>query len=205
MADNEIKEGDSVSWQWSGSRPGGTVAEVKEQGKAEITTKNDNVVSKNAEPDNPAVVIERSGNNVVKKASELDVEKPGDKHKEDQGEEKTVTANDTNDTEKKANGEKQNGEKQNGEKEEKKENGDAETGDKRKAEESADDKKDEESADAKKQKTGGDKKENGEPAPKKKGRPAKNGNSAPKKEPKPKKRAATESGEPRRSGRNASK
>ncbi|KAF2210724.1 hypothetical protein CERZMDRAFT_86021 [Cercospora zeae-maydis SCOH1-5] len=215
MADNEIKEGDSVSWQWSGSRPGGTVAEVKEQGKAEITTKNDNVVSKNAEPDNPAIVIERSGNNVVKKASEVDVEKPGDKHKEDQGEEKTVTANDTNDTEKKENGDKQtgdkqngdkqNGDKQNGEKEEKKEDGDAETGDKRKAEESAEDKKDEESADAKKQKTNDDKKENGEPAPKKKGRPAKNGNSAPKKDPKPKKRAATESGEPRRSGRNASK
>ncbi|GIZ37768.1 hypothetical protein CKM354_000120400 [Cercospora kikuchii] len=204
MADKEIKEGDSVSWQWSGSRPGGTVAEVKEQGKAEITTKNDNVVSKNAEPDNPAIVIERSGNNVVKKASEVDVEKPGDKHKEDQGEEKTVTENETND--KKDDGDKkENGEKQNGEKDEKKENGDAETGDKRKAEESAEDKKDEESADAKKQKTADDKKENGEAAPKKKGRPAKNGNSAPKKEPKPKKRAATESGEPRRSGRNASK
>lgn len=137
-----------------------------------METKSGNEVKKNAEPDNPAVHVERSGHNVLKKASELDVEEPGDKHKEDQGESKTVTEDDKE----KANGEPQ-------------------TGDKRPAE---DDKK-EEGEDAKKQKA-----TNGEP--KKKGRPAKNGGAA-KKETKKRapKKAATESGEPRRSGRNATK
>ena len=89
-----------------------------------------------------------------------------------------------------------------------KENGDAATGEKRKADEPAEEKKaDEAGDDAKKQKTD-EPKENGEAAPKKKGRPAKNANgAAPKKETKKRepKKAATESGEPRRSARTASK
>jgi hypothetical protein len=36
--------------------------------------KHDNTIKKNAAPDNPAVHIERSGNDVVKRASELNVE-----------------------------------------------------------------------------------------------------------------------------------
>jgi hypothetical protein len=143
------------------------------------------------------VRVERSGNDVVKKAHELDIEKPGDKHKEARGEEKTV------------------GEETNGE---------AQAGDKRKADEPAEKKDEETNGDAKKQKTD---EANGEkPASKKKGRPAKkdaNGETKPKKEVKkvsstgsnpshivslsglplqrePKK-PATESGEPRRSGR----
>ncbi|SMR48912.1 unnamed protein product [Zymoseptoria tritici ST99CH_1E4] len=196
MADKEIKEGDQVSWQWSGSRPGGEVAEVKDQGKVEIETKRGNTVHKNAEPDNPAVKISRSGNDVVKKASELKVDKEGDKHKEAPGDEKTVS--------------KDEAEKSDEKDDEKKENGDAETGDKRKAEDTAEEKKDEEDGDAKKQKKdNGASKANGDAAPKKKGRPAKsaNGETAAKKDTKKKepKKAATESGEPRRSGRNASK
>ncbi|EMC92945.1 hypothetical protein BAUCODRAFT_37852 [Baudoinia panamericana UAMH 10762] len=173
----EIKEGDQVSWQWSGGRPGGEAAEVKEQGEMKITTKKGNEVKKNADPENPAVKIKRSGQDVVKKASELDVEESSGK--KDGGDGKTDEKDEPN------------GEKEDEEKE-------AQAGDKRKA----DDKEAEEP------------KENGEKAPpKKKGRPAKkeaNGDKAPKAKAEPKKKrepkkAATESGEPRRSGRHASK
>ena len=44
------------------------------EGEIAIKTKRGNTVKKNAEPDNPAVHIERSGNDVVKRASELTVE-----------------------------------------------------------------------------------------------------------------------------------
>ena len=40
-----------------------------------MKSKKGNIITKNAEPSNPAVAIERSGNNVVKKASELNIEK----------------------------------------------------------------------------------------------------------------------------------
>merc|ERR1711939_462316 len=83
MADKEIKEGDEVSWQWSGGRPGGVASEVKEQGEMTMETKRGNEVKKNAEPDNPAVKVDREGHDVVKKASELEVEEEGPNHKED--------------------------------------------------------------------------------------------------------------------------
>ncbi|KAK4542183.1 hypothetical protein LTR36_007030 [Oleoguttula mirabilis] len=194
MADKDIKEGDEVSWKWSGSRPGGTVDEVVEEGQASVTSKRGNEIHKNAEPDNPAVKISRSGNDVVKKASELDVEEEGDKHKEAAGEEKTVGED---------------------EEETPEENGEAQTGDKRKADDAAeeeeeeeDEEKEEKPAAAKKQKTTAQPKANGaKAAPKKKGRPAKketNGDSKAKKDSKKRepKKAATESGQPRRSGRN---
>ena len=50
------------------------MAETKSEGEIAIKTKRGNTVKKNAEPDNPAVHIERSGNDVVKRASELTVE-----------------------------------------------------------------------------------------------------------------------------------
>ncbi|KAK5680285.1 hypothetical protein LTS10_007212 [Elasticomyces elasticus] len=188
MADKQIEKGDEVSWPWSGGRPGGTVDEVKDEGELTVTSKKGNEIKKNADPENPAVKIVRSGNDVVKRASELDVEEKGDGNEEDAGddkkEEETVEAN-----------------------------GDAQTGDKRKADDDDDAEKedaDDKPADAKKSKT--DAKENGEKAaPKKKGRPAKkdaNGTSKSKAEPKKKrepKKAATESGQPRRSGRNSAK
>jgi hypothetical protein len=63
------------------------VAEKKTEGEVSITTKKGNKVKKNAEPDNPAIRVERSGNDVVKKASELNVEEKAngssDKRKHD--------------------------------------------------------------------------------------------------------------------------
>jgi hypothetical protein len=48
----------------------GTVAEVSDE-KMVRETKPGVEITRNGEPDNPAVYIERSGNNVVKKQSEL--------------------------------------------------------------------------------------------------------------------------------------
>ncbi|ORX98770.1 hypothetical protein BCR34DRAFT_495824, partial [Clohesyomyces aquaticus] len=62
----------SVSWQWSGSRPGGEVAEVKEHGELAIQSNKGNTIKKNADPEDPAVHVQRSGNDVVKRAHELD-------------------------------------------------------------------------------------------------------------------------------------
>ncbi|KAF2023869.1 hypothetical protein EK21DRAFT_15740, partial [Setomelanomma holmii] len=64
-----------VSWSWGSGQPGGKVAEVKEQGEIAIESNRGNTIKKNASPDNPAVHIERSGNDVVKRASELQVDK----------------------------------------------------------------------------------------------------------------------------------
>ncbi|RVX68183.1 hypothetical protein B0A52_08691 [Exophiala mesophila] len=70
----EPEKGDKVSWNWGGGAPGGKVAEKKTEGEIAITSKKGNKIKKNAEPNNPAVHIERSGNDVVKKASELNIE-----------------------------------------------------------------------------------------------------------------------------------
>ena len=67
----------TVSWNWGSGAPGGTVAEKKTSGEVAIKSKRGNTIKKNAEPGNPAIHIERSGNDVVKKASELNVEKKG--------------------------------------------------------------------------------------------------------------------------------
>lgn len=64
----------TVSWNWGGGAPGGKVAETKEHGEIAIQSKRGNTIKKHAEPGNPAVHIERSGNDVVKRASELNVE-----------------------------------------------------------------------------------------------------------------------------------
>lgn len=63
-----------VSWQWSGGRPQGEVANVAIHGQVSIESDKGNTITKTAEADNPAVQIERPGNDVVKKASELEVE-----------------------------------------------------------------------------------------------------------------------------------
>ncbi|OQO10733.1 hypothetical protein B0A48_04033 [Cryoendolithus antarcticus] len=191
---SEIKEGDKVSWSWGSGQPGGTAAEVAKEGEISITSKKGNEIKKKASPDNPAVHIERPGNDVVKRASELQVDEKGSSSKG--GAEKKDEG---------ANGEASAGEKRKaedeGEKEEEKEEGKGAKKAKKggaakgaKADAAKDDKEGEEKA-----------------APKKKGRPAKaatgaaNGEKkeakgpAKKKEPK---KAQTESGEPRRSGRN---
>merc|ERR1711939_789594 len=119
MADKEIKEGDEVSWQWSGGRPGGVASEVKEQGEMTMETKRGNEVKKNAEPDNPAVKVDREGHDVVKKASELEVEEEGPNHKEDGEKQDDKDEQDKKEEEKKDSEEPQAGEKRKADDEEK--------------------------------------------------------------------------------------
>jgi hypothetical protein len=66
-----------VSWNWGSGKPGGTVAEKKTSGEIAIKSKRGNTIKKNASADNPAVHVERSGNDVVKRESELNMEKKG--------------------------------------------------------------------------------------------------------------------------------
>ncbi|KAF8321792.1 hypothetical protein DL93DRAFT_2163377 [Clavulina sp. PMI_390] len=78
MADN-LQEGDQVSWKWGTSNPSGTVAEIVEEGKATVTSNKGNTVSRNAREGDPAIKIERSGNDVVKLAHELNEVKSAQK------------------------------------------------------------------------------------------------------------------------------
>jgi len=123
MADT-VQEGDKVSWKWGAASPSGTVSEVK-PGEVTVTSHKGNDISKTGDESDPAVHIERSGNDVVKKASELTVNEPAEGAKDDEkaGEEEEKPA--------------ENG----AEKEDEEE---AQTGDKRKADEKADASKDKE-------------------------------------------------------------
>jgi hypothetical protein len=179
-----------VSWNWNGNRPSGTVGEVKAD-EVTATSHRGNEVSKTGDESNPAVHIERSGNDVVKKASELNIEEkaPGSSETKEKEESATAERNGANDEKKKDN---DTGEKvpDNKEKED-----EAKTGEKRKADEIADANEKEtpaesgdvakEEQDAKKQKTAngaanGDAKD----GKKASGRPKSNGEkkTAPKKE-----------------------
>ncbi|RYP93199.1 hypothetical protein DL770_000674 [Monosporascus sp. CRB-9-2] len=74
------------SWKWGSGAPEGTAAGRKVEGEIAIKTQRGNTVKKNADPGNPAVRIERSGNNVVKMASELTVAQKTSGNKEEKGE-----------------------------------------------------------------------------------------------------------------------
>jgi Hypervirulence associated proteins TUDOR domain len=63
-----------VSWNWGSGQPSGNVVETKTEGEIAIKSKRGNTIKKNASPSNPAVHVGRSGNDVVKRASELNVE-----------------------------------------------------------------------------------------------------------------------------------
>ncbi|KAL9606361.1 MAG: hypothetical protein Q9179_000487 [Wetmoreana sp. 5 TL-2023] len=63
-----------LSWAYGGGRPGGEVAEKKDEDEIAIQSKRGNTIKRNASPDNPAVHVTRPGNDVVKRQSELDVE-----------------------------------------------------------------------------------------------------------------------------------
>ncbi|KAI0965531.1 hypothetical protein F4678DRAFT_467393 [Xylaria arbuscula] len=89
MTANGPEKGDKVSWNWGGGAPGGTVAETKDEGEIAIKSKRGNTIKKNASPDNPAVHVERSGNDVVKRASELTVEKKASKNNKKESEEES--------------------------------------------------------------------------------------------------------------------
>lgn len=188
-----VKKGDKVAWNSGGGAPGGTASEVVTDGDAKMVSHRGNEVKKKGSPEDPAVHIERPGNDVVKKSSELELEEDGSKHKGGESKEDN----------KKGEGGEEAGEKEKDDGEET--NAQAKTGEKRSADEANKDdqeKKDEAAAP----------KESGEAAqqqpPKKKGRPAKSGGGAAKKETKmketKKKEPKNAAGEPRRSGRNKS-
>jgi hypothetical protein len=82
----------SVSWNWNSNQPSGTAGEVKAD-EVTVTNHRGNEISKTGDESNPAVHIERSGNDVVKKASELKIDEkaPGTSETEEKKEE-TATA-----------------------------------------------------------------------------------------------------------------
>ncbi|KZO95121.1 hypothetical protein CALVIDRAFT_538272 [Calocera viscosa TUFC12733] len=72
MAD-KISEGDEVHWKWGSGTASGTVAEIVSDGKVEVTSDKGNTISRNGRgKEDPAVRIEREGNDVVKLAHELE-------------------------------------------------------------------------------------------------------------------------------------
>ena len=154
---SQLMEQLAVSWNWSGSHPSGTAAEAK-AGDVTVTSHHGNDITKTGTEDNPAVHVERSGNDVVKTVSELKVEQKASSQKEDGT---WDNSNGVSSSEKKEEPKKD---------EEKKENGvngeEAQAGDKRKADEkpdaSAKEEKPDEEKDTKKQKTANEAAANGE-------------------------------------------
>ena len=68
----------AASWSWNGSHPSGEVAEKKTDGDLAIKSSRGNTIKASGSPSDPAVHLARSGNDVVKKQSDLDVESKGD-------------------------------------------------------------------------------------------------------------------------------
>ncbi|KIK38405.1 hypothetical protein CY34DRAFT_809366 [Suillus luteus UH-Slu-Lm8-n1] len=66
-----IEKGQEVSWKWGAGNASGTVDEVVEEGKAQVTSNKGNTVTRIAKEGDPAVKISRQGNDVVKLAHEL--------------------------------------------------------------------------------------------------------------------------------------
>jgi len=170
MSADKVQEGDKVSWNWNGNHPGGTVGEVKE-GEVSVTSHRGNEITKTGDASDPAVHIERPGNDVVKLASELDVESKGDSATGDGKEEEKKAGEDAKEEkeEKEEIKDKEYKKEENGiaEKKEDTGNDEAKAGEKRKADEKADgdnsgvkdddiNKKEDDEHDAKKQKTSGE-------------------------------------------------
>jgi len=65
-----------VSWSWNRAHPSGTAAEAK-PGEVFVTSHQGNEISKIGGASSPDVHIDRSGNDVVRTANELDVESKG--------------------------------------------------------------------------------------------------------------------------------
>jgi hypothetical protein len=121
-----------VSWNWNGSHPSGIAAEVK-PGEVTVISHRGNEIKKTGDESNPAVHIERSGNDVVKTASELHV----DEKAEAEGSSSNGNTNgDSSKPEEKRDEEKKLDEKKT--EENKDDETEAQTGEKRKAEEQAD-------------------------------------------------------------------
>ncbi len=81
-----------------------------------MKSKKGNTIKKKAKPENPGIAIERSGNNVVKKASELNIEKKAGGGQKRKSEDKEVGDDDLTKNEEgkevRASGKKQKTEKQ---------------------------------------------------------------------------------------------
>merc|ERR1712144_130376 len=145
MSGDKVQEGDKVSWSWGSGQPSGTAAEVK-AGDVTVVSHRGNEITKHGEEGNPAVHVERSGTDVVKKASELKVESHGSKSngtssepkKDDEKKEdkKQDEEKDEKKAEEKESEEKKADDKNADDKED--ESSEAQAGDKRKADEKAD-------------------------------------------------------------------
>ncbi|KAI0690371.1 hypothetical protein BC835DRAFT_1365040 [Cytidiella melzeri] len=70
MAD-KLEEGQEVSWAWGGGNAHGVVDEIVEEGKAEVTSKKGNTITRKPRDGDPAVKISGNKNPVVKLAHEL--------------------------------------------------------------------------------------------------------------------------------------
>ena len=75
-----------ASWNWNGSAPSGEVAEKKTEGEVAVQSKRGNTIKKDAKPNDPAIHLARSGNDVVKNQSELQVEEKKSAGDEEGGE-----------------------------------------------------------------------------------------------------------------------
>ncbi|KAK0384504.1 hypothetical protein NLU13_8590 [Sarocladium strictum] len=64
------KKGDTVSWNWGSGQPQGKVLDVKPE-KTTITTKRGNEVSRDGDPEDPAVVLDTGKSKAIKSAHEL--------------------------------------------------------------------------------------------------------------------------------------
>lgn len=67
----------AVSWHYGTANPSGTLVEKNEEGEVAVTSKRGNLITRKAKPDDPAVHVAHSGNDVVKNLSELEVEEKG--------------------------------------------------------------------------------------------------------------------------------
>ncbi|KAK6538801.1 hypothetical protein TWF694_010367 [Orbilia ellipsospora] len=68
----DLQPGDRAQWNWGQGHPTGTVSEIKDHGSISIQSAKGNIVTRNAEPSNPAVQLDHDGTDVVKRASELE-------------------------------------------------------------------------------------------------------------------------------------
>ncbi|KAF2672716.1 hypothetical protein BT63DRAFT_475327 [Microthyrium microscopicum] len=215
MAEQSIEKGDQVSWKWSGARPSGEVVEVATEGEISIQSNKGNTIKRKADPEDPAVHVGRKGNDVVKRAHELDVEEKASSNGATNGasngakkETEKKKSEDDDEAEEETNSKKANGETSVGEKRAL----DVEVADKNGDKEDSKDDKEEE-VEAAEEEPASKKQKTDEPAAKKgRGRPKKAAGSTEKKAPSEKKApakkrepkpAATADGKPRRSARNA--
>jgi len=124
MSADQVQEGDKVSWKWGAGHPSGVASEVK-AGDLTVVSHRGNEITKKGTEENPAVHIERSGNDVVKRASELTVEEKGEQ-------------NGTSDKKEESKPDDKKGDTKSKDKKDEADGDEAQVGDKRKADEKAD-------------------------------------------------------------------